>query len=83
MRVEWEAAGDLLMWDNTCVLHRATPGRDNYKGVRYPRDVRRATVHDGSSQAWGLNDRGDAQQAYPSTGEVDKVRDLFTRTLRH
>lgn len=83
VRVEWEAAGDLLMWDNTCVLHRATPGRDNYKGVRYPRDVRRATVHDGSSQAWGLNDRGDAQQAYPSTGEMDKVCDLFTRTLQH
>lgn len=60
--VDWEGEGDLVIWDNTCVMHRATPGEHNGK---YPRDMRRATVHDGSSQAWGLNDKSDAQQGFP------------------
>lgn len=61
VRVEWEDDGDLVMWDNTCVMHRATEG--SYEG-RYVRDMRRATVHDTSSQAWGLNDRSETQQGF-------------------
>ncbi|EKG12177.1 Taurine catabolism dioxygenase TauD/TfdA [Macrophomina phaseolina MS6] len=53
LRVEWENEGDLVIWDNTCVMHRATPG--DYEG-KYARDMRRATVHDTSSQATGLNE---------------------------
>ncbi|MCP5150614.1 MAG: TauD/TfdA family dioxygenase [Ectothiorhodospiraceae bacterium] len=34
--------GDLVMWDNRCVLHRAT----EYDDLRYPRDMLRATVSD-------------------------------------
>lgn len=64
--VDWDHEGDLVIWDNTCVMHRATPGE--YEG-KYPRDMRRATVHDGSSQAWGLNDRTAARQAYPEVRE--------------
>lgn len=60
-RVEWESEGDLMMWDNTCVMHRATEG--NWEG-KYVRDMRRATVHDTSSQAWGLNDRSETQQGF-------------------
>lgn len=60
LRVEWENDGDLVMWDNTCVLHRATEGQ--YEG-KYARDMRRATVHDASAQAWGLNDKLDERQA--------------------
>lgn len=60
--VGWENPGDLVIWDNTCVMHRATTG--DYEG-KYPRDMRRATVHDGSSQAWGLNEHSDVRQGYP------------------
>lgn len=38
--------------DNTCVMHRASGGE--FEG-KYVRDLRRATVHDASSTAWGLN----------------------------
>ena len=37
----WRAA-DLLIWDNRCVLHRAT----GFDGTRYERDLRRATVNE-------------------------------------
>ncbi|EOD52961.1 putative -dichlorophenoxyacetate alpha-ketoglutarate dioxygenase protein [Neofusicoccum parvum UCRNP2] len=62
LSVAWENEGDLVVWDNTCVMHRATPGE--YEG-KYARDMRRATVHDDSSQAWGLNERKDFRQGYP------------------
>lgn len=61
VRVEWESEGDLVMWDNTCVMHRATEG--SYEG-KYVRDMRRATVHDTSCQAWGLNDQAETQQGW-------------------
>lgn len=61
VRVEWESEGDLVMWDNTCVMHRATEG--SYEG-KYVRDMRRATVHDTSSQAWGLNDQSEVQRGF-------------------
>jgi alpha-ketoglutarate-dependent 2,4-dichlorophenoxyacetate dioxygenase len=35
-------AGDLVMWDNRCTMHR---GRD-YDDVKYPRDLRRTTLTD-------------------------------------
>jgi len=35
--------GDLVMWDNRCTMHRATPFRDDL----YRRDMRRTTVADG------------------------------------
>jgi alpha-ketoglutarate-dependent 2,4-dichlorophenoxyacetate dioxygenase len=34
--------GDLVMWDNRCTLHRATPFREDL----YARDMRRTTVAD-------------------------------------
>lgn len=52
MSVDWLNEGDMVAWDNTCVLHRATGG--SFEG-KYVRDVRRTTVHDDSSTAWGLN----------------------------
>jgi len=38
-RHEWQA-GDLIIWDNRCVLHRATP----FDTVRYQRLMQRTTV---------------------------------------
>ncbi|KIY57022.1 alpha-ketoglutarate-dependent 2,4-dichlorophenoxyacetate dioxygenase [Cryptococcus deuterogattii 99/473] len=55
LSVQWKDIGDLVVWDNTCTLHRSVPG--NYAG-KYKRDLRRTTVHDMSSQAWGLNGEG-------------------------
>jgi len=43
---QWKL-GDLLVWDNLCTMHRATPFDD----TRYPRDMRRTTVIDGSGLA--------------------------------
>ncbi|KAK1483672.1 alpha-ketoglutarate-dependent 2 [Colletotrichum tamarilloi] len=60
--VDWEDVGDMVVWDNTCTMHRAMGGECAYK---YRRDMRRATVHDGSSQAWGLNERTDVRQGLP------------------
>jgi alpha-ketoglutarate-dependent 2,4-dichlorophenoxyacetate dioxygenase len=54
-QVDWKEPGDLVVWDNTCVLHRSVRG--TYEG-KYLRDLRRTTVHDMSSQAWGLNEVG-------------------------
>ncbi|WRT65279.1 uncharacterized protein IL334_002222 [Kwoniella shivajii] len=55
LRVEWRDPGDLVIWDNTCTLHRSIPG--TFAG-KYKRDLRRTTVHDTSTQAWGLNGEG-------------------------
>ncbi|EXJ83360.1 alpha-ketoglutarate-dependent 2,4-dichlorophenoxyacetate dioxygenase [Capronia coronata CBS 617.96] len=53
LSVDWREPGDLICWDNTAVMHRA----GEFKGMgKYKRDMRRTTVHDGSSSAWGLND---------------------------
>lgn len=60
--IEWKGDGDLIMWDNTCVMHRATGG--TFEG-KFKRDMRRATVHDGSVHAWGLNEKSARRQGYP------------------
>ena len=40
-RHSWRV-GDLLVWDNRCTLHRATP----YEVFRHKRDMRRATINE-------------------------------------
>ncbi|KAG9228180.1 alpha-ketoglutarate-dependent 2,4-dichlorophenoxyacetate dioxygenase [Amylocarpus encephaloides] len=59
MSVKWENEGDLVVWDNTCVMHRS----GEFKGG-YVRDMRRTTVHDGSSSAWGMNKEGDRKPGF-------------------
>jgi len=49
VEIEWISPGDLVIWDNTCTMHRAVSGPFLQQ---YRRDMRRATVHDSSSQAW-------------------------------
>ncbi|KAF2181659.1 taurine catabolism dioxygenase [Zopfia rhizophila CBS 207.26] len=58
LNMDWLNPTDMIAWDNTCVLHRATGG--SFEG-RYIRDVRRTTVHDDSPTAWGLNQGQKAQ----------------------
>ncbi|KAJ5167663.1 alpha-ketoglutarate-dependent 2-4-dichlorophenoxyacetate dioxygenase [Penicillium canariense] len=62
LRMGWEQPGDLILWDNTSVMHRAVGG--SFEG-KYRRDMRRATVHDGSASAWGLNERSNVRQGLP------------------
>ena len=62
VEIEWVSPGDLVIWDNTCTMHRAVSGQFLRK---YRRDMRRATVHDSSSQAWGLNEHTDVRQGLP------------------
>lgn len=59
---EWHNPGDLVVWDNTCVMHRAAGGA--YEGI-YRRDMRRTTVHDTSSKAWGLNEKTSLRMGLP------------------
>jgi alpha-ketoglutarate-dependent 2,4-dichlorophenoxyacetate dioxygenase len=60
--VEWENNGDLVIWDNTAVMHRAHGGE--YEG-KFKRDMRRATVHDDSVHAWGLNEKSEKRMGLP------------------
>lgn len=62
LRIGWEQPGDLILWDNTSVMHRAVGG--SFEG-QFRRDMRRATVHDGSRSAWGLNERSEVRQGLP------------------
>lgn len=52
--VFWEDDGDMVMWDNTAVLHRATDG-SGYIG-KHIRDVRRTSCFDSGKYGWGEND---------------------------
>ncbi|KAH7074590.1 hypothetical protein BKA63DRAFT_316510 [Paraphoma chrysanthemicola] len=74
MSVDWLNEGDMVAWDNTCVMHRATGG--SYEG-KFVRDVRRTTVHDSSPTAWGLNEgmqaRGFELQKTMGDGKGKKV----------
>jgi len=65
LKVPWHAPGDMVLWDNTCTMHKATGGE--FEG-KYARDMRRTTVHDGSSTAWGLNRPGEGWQGFSATG---------------
>ncbi|KIW54971.1 hypothetical protein PV05_07291 [Exophiala xenobiotica] len=62
LSVEWRQNGDVVCWDNTAVMHRA--GGGTFQG-RFKRDMRRTTVHDGSSTAWGLNERTTKRMGLP------------------
>ncbi|KAL6859425.1 hypothetical protein J3F83DRAFT_748898 [Trichoderma novae-zelandiae] len=62
IEVEWKQPGDLVIWDNTCTMHRVISGPYSAK---YRRDMRRATVHDSSITAWGLNEHSNVRQGLP------------------
>lgn len=59
--IDWQNNSDLILWDNTCVMHRAAGG--SFEG-KFKRDMRRATVHDGSIHAWGLNEVSNDRMGY-------------------
>ncbi|KAJ5611478.1 dichlorophenoxyacetate alpha-ketoglutarate dioxygenase protein [Penicillium herquei] len=53
--IDWKDETDMIIWDNTSCLHRATGGE--YEG-RFRRDMRRTTVKDMSSTRFGMNGEG-------------------------
>ena len=61
LTVNYDDDGDMIMWDNTAVLHRATD-TGTYAG-KYKRDMRRTTVKDSGKYAWGENEVGTPWQA--------------------
>lgn len=68
--VEWRRPGDLVIWDNRCVMHRAAGG--SFEG-RHRRDMRRTTVHDDSPTAWGLNAPGTEMPGYNTWQKPEPV----------
>lgn len=71
---EWNRPGDMVMWDNRALLHRAAGG--NFAG-KYRRDLRRTTVHDDSAHAWGLNDsEGASALGYRVTAETRETAEF-------
>jgi len=40
--LQWRQPGDLVIWDNRCTMHRATPFADTL----HRRDIRRTTVYE-------------------------------------
>ena len=63
-KISWEQPGDMVMWDNTAVIHRAM-GASAYI-YKYRRDMRRCSVFDGGKYAWGENERlGDWKDTLP------------------
>lgn len=54
--IYYENPGDLVIWDNTSVLHRATSGPFQLK---HRRDMRRVSVLDDGPDAMGMNSKDD------------------------
>jgi len=48
--IEWQQAGDLIIWDNRQVMHRGTPFDDQSE----VRDMRRTTVFDDGEERLGV-----------------------------
>jgi len=55
LTVNYESPGDLVIWDNTSVLHRAL--KDGSYVGKYRRDMRRISTFDTSSYEYGLNQK--------------------------
>ena len=64
--IDWQNNSDLILWDNTCVMHRAAGG--SFEG-KYKRDMRRATVHDMNKHAWGLNEISTDRMGYVAAAD--------------
>jgi alpha-ketoglutarate-dependent 2,4-dichlorophenoxyacetate dioxygenase len=55
---KWRA-GDLVIWDNRCTLHRATP----YEVFKHKRDMRRTTINESGPEISSTDALGIAQPA--------------------
>lgn len=71
--VSWEGPGDLVIWDNRAVLHRATRGPFESKSKR---DMRRTTVHDDGAYAFGLNAVDEEMPGFNSWSKPGETRPI-------
>lgn len=55
-KVDWQQAGDAVMWDNTSTWHRALDASEYI--FKYRRDMRRTNTFDNGPHAWGENEAG-------------------------
>ena len=58
LKIFYKNPGDVIIWDNTAVVHRA--GAGSWAG-KYPRDVHKWMAYDNSEQEWGQERQGDAE----------------------
>jgi alpha-ketoglutarate-dependent 2,4-dichlorophenoxyacetate dioxygenase len=56
-KLSWENPGDMIMWDNTAVWHRARD--DSAFQHMFKRDMRRTNTFDDGPHGWGENDPKD------------------------
>ncbi|KAJ9625972.1 hypothetical protein H2204_010271 [Knufia peltigerae] len=56
-KLVWENPGDMIMWDNTAVWHRALD--DSKFQHKFKRDMRRTNTFDDGPHGWGENDPND------------------------
>lgn len=62
LTVHWQDNGDMVMWDNTAVLHRAT-ATGSY-GEKHVRDMRRTTTKDSGKSFYSVpENKTDSEQA--------------------
>ena len=58
--IDWKGVGDLMIWDNTCTMHRAMAVPAFL--VQVSRGYETCDSHDSGSQAWCLNEHSDVRQ---------------------
>ena len=57
-KVYYDRPGDVVLWDNTAVVHRAGGNEGEGWAGKYRRDLRKWMVFDNSPEEWGLNQKG-------------------------
>jgi len=56
-KVYYDQPGDVVLWDNTAVVHRAGGNEGEGWAGKHVRDLRKWMVFDNSPEEWGLNDK--------------------------
>lgn len=57
-KVYYDQPGDVVVWDNTAVLHRAGGNEGEGWAGKHVRDLRKWMAFDNSPEEWGLNEVG-------------------------
>lgn len=57
-KVYYKQPGDVVVWDNTAVVHRAGAGEGDGWAGKHVRDIRKWMVFDNTPEEWGHNDKG-------------------------
>ena len=57
-KVYYQQPGDVVIWDNTAVVHRAGGNEGEGWAGKHVRDIRKWMVYDNTPEEWGMNERG-------------------------